>query len=759
MSDNNLGDSQEFKVSVLERNAVPILEPIPDQIANEDDPYRDDINLSFYDVDGNVVRVEISYEDVNKVDCVVSDGKLGFKPAFNFYGDAVCTVKITDNDGATDEKNVIIHVNPVNDPPVIDSYQPLNDQITIEEGNLEFSISWSDIDNYNSEVVRKWYVNTIEKWMGDSYIFDGSEKGVYNIKVVVDDGNKSAIKEWNLTVTGVIHAPTIDAYSPIEDIVKIAEDESLKFSVTALDLDNDILTYSWKLNGNEVSTNNNYIFNATEYVVGSYNVKVIVSDGQLTDDKEWELIVGDKPIADGFDGNTTDFSELNLDELDNIANVVLEKTGKGKIEFLESLNLEDVVDLDNTVKIKDGMVAVDTNRYPQLKDKRARITLFGSYNSIPKIYYNEGFTTNPSDINKECDFCELLSYDDFPTSNGKVIFEIPHLSSYKLGNSGIKYDLDKFDELSKCELDKQGNLDVKIKEPDNNDDFKVGETIKIEVEVENNNDEDKDVIVEAILYDIDKNDEIKKIESDDEEIDKKDDYKFELELEIPNDFDEKNNYILFVKAYEDGNEEQQCNYDIIKVNLEREKHEVVINEIKIMPEEVAVGGGFRAFIEIENIGREDEKDVYIKLENNELGINIESDKFKLDSKDKDSKSFSVKIPEDAKDGSYNLKTSVYYKGGSDSREGIFNIKEEEFVEEIIIPDQIKPVNITLKSKEAKIDEDGIGKSFIKTQTRVLNFIKKISLPRIGLPGIPSYLHGFLFGIVVLFTLVFLYKEI
>jgi len=347
--------------------------------------------------------------------------------------------------------------------------------------------------------------------------------------------------------------------------------------------------------------------------------------------------------------------------------------------------LSDVFDIDGYVKIEKGVVAIDSSNLPQL-NKKAVITLKNvGYKSIPKIYYNEGFTINENEIITECDFCNLISYDDFPTNNGEVIFEVSHFSSFKVGESGEEYDLSYFEDLDKCEEGIKGNLVVEIKEPDNGDDFKFGEKIEIEIVVDNNNEDDKDVIVEAILYNKDKDDGEEDVKSDEEEIEGKDDLSFDLEMNIPDDYDKSDDYILYVKAYEDGEEEIQCNYDIIDLDLERESHDVVINEIEIMPKEINCGGSVQVNVKVENIGTKDEDDVYIRLENPELGIDLESSKFELDDYDgkneKITKRFSLVIPENIKAKDYSLEGTVEFDDGSNSKLGILKIKDCEKVVE------------------------------------------------------------------------------
>jgi len=549
----------------------------------------------------------------------------------------------------------------------------------------------------------------------------------------------------------------LEIYFPEKEEIIISKAGDVDFNVIAKtgyneEIEKNKIKYKWYKNDELISGEDtnfySYYVNNNDY--GIYDIRAEVYDNYITREKEWTLIIG-KPIIDEdeFDGDTTNFSDITLDLLNNVPNVVFEKSVNGKIEFLENLDLRGVYDIDKNVKIENGVVAINTGdpTYSELS-KKARITLRNlRYNSIPIIYYSDGFTTNKNKINQECDFCNLINYTDFPTTNGEIIFEVKHFSSFTIKESGKIYDLDLFKDLDVCEIN--GNLKVNIKEPDNNDDFKFGDEIEIEVEVENNNNEDLDVIVEAILYNIDEDDEVEKVESKDEEINDNDEETFELKLKIPSNFDEDDDYILFVRAYEDDNEDEQCNYDLIDLSLEKEKHDVIIKEMKIMPNNVPEGGSFKALVEIENIGRKD-VDVYVRLENEELNINLESNKFKLKDDEIKNIRFDVIIPEDIESKDYDLKAVVYFDNEEVSKEGKLNVEKEEQIKRISVSEESFPIKLNIIKDVLNIKEDifePIINDFINVQEDVFSLTKKI----------PSCIHVILFLIVVGLALAVIYK--
>ncbi|MCP6727552.1 MAG: DUF5011 domain-containing protein [Patescibacteria group bacterium] len=461
--------------------------------------------------------------------------------------------------------------------------------------------------------------------------------------------------------------PNIVGFSPSETTPVIRAGESQDFSITTA---GNTLTYEWFVNSVlNSTTGSTFTFNSS--VVEDVNIRVNITDIlNNTAFKEWLLIVTEIPVTRTFTGGeTTDLSQVA--DISAVVDFTL-ATGEGKISFGdEVLDLSNVLDLDNNVKIENGIVAINTIKYTQL-DKPANITLTGlSYTSVPEIFYNAGFTTNANQITSKCDFCNIVSYTPSPTTDGTLVFEVEHFSSFKVGGSGEEFDLDLLDGLDKCDEGIQGNLEIDIKDPDEGDDFKIGEEIKIDVEVTNNADEDKDIIVEATLYNINDDDDEEQVESNDLKIDEGEDLDFELLLKVAENLEEKDDYLIFVKAYEEDEEDTQCNQEIVSVNIEREEHNVVIKNIMLNPQMIYQGKNLEIIVKVENIGSNDEDDVYISAESEELGISNRSEFFELEEFGEDDsssvKTLLIKTPYGAEEGTYEIKVRVNFDDGFDEK--------------------------------------------------------------------------------------------
>ena len=216
-------------------------------------------------------------------------------------------------------------------------------------------------------------------------------------------------------------------------------------------------------------------------------------------------------------------------------------------------------------------------------------------------------------------------------------------------------------------------LDIDLREPDNGDDIKPGDTLNIDVRVQNDDDTDMDVVVEAFLWNLDQNEEIASVEGDSVNINDGDTETYELELEIPksSDLDTDDSYVLYVKAYEDGDEDQNCNEESVNLDFEREAHATVVKQVTISPSTASCSETIDIKVDVENQGTRDEDDVYIQVKNNELNLDMESNLFDLDdfagNDESATKRFSFTVPNNAQAKDYLIEGIVYYNDGDDTQ--------------------------------------------------------------------------------------------
>ena len=190
---------------------------------------------------------------------------------------------------------------------------------------------------------------------------------------------------------------------------------------------------------------------------------------------------------------------------------------------------------------------------------------------------------------------------------------------------------------------------------------------EVEVEVSNDDDDNLDVAVEAILYNLDEDEDIVTFESDSQEIKDGDEETFEFELKVPRDFDgdEDDRYVMFIKATEDGDEDQNCNFESKNLDFKRENDDVIVRRATLIPNIAKPGDTIELVVDVENVGSNDQRDLYIEASNTDLGISLKSNEFDLDksgdSNDDLTRRFNINIPINAVDKDYVIDVAVIDK--------------------------------------------------------------------------------------------------
>ena len=227
-----------------------------------------------------------------------------------------------------------------------------------------------------------------------------------------------------------------------------------------------------------------------------------------------------------------------------------------------------------------------------------------------------------------------------------------------------------------CDFGQVGNdLRIDIKEPDSSDDFKPGESIRIEVDVDNEGTNDIRVQVDAFLFNEDGRN-LADTSSTTKRIADGEDESFDLNLFIPFDpdeIDEDEDLTLYVKAYDDEFEQLNCVQDKQGIDIKLEKEEIIIEEedSRLFPSVAACGDVVSATIKVVNIGEDDNDNVVISIDNTELGINERSDSFSIESfnskeENTATRQFQLNIPPGITEKRYNMRAKVSFDGGSDT---------------------------------------------------------------------------------------------
>jgi hypothetical protein len=224
-------------------------------------------------------------------------------------------------------------------------------------------------------------------------------------------------------------------------------------------------------------------------------------------------------------------------------------------------------------------------------------------------------------------------------------------------------------------------ISVKDKSSEKDWEWKPLDEVQVDVKVRFNsddNDDSTDGIIEIGLYDSENNEFIDLTVDPDTQIDVSLDEgestteTFTITVPVEDLEDSSGRYKLYVKFYEDGEEENICtdhqNSDYYQdIKITKNSYDVVLDNLEITTpvpcgQEIQVSG--TAY----NIGSHDEDRVIVNIYNKELGIDFKSDPFSLDSGDSKKVSFSFTIPANADEKSYQLRVwdSFRYKKSTDT---------------------------------------------------------------------------------------------
>ncbi len=240
---------------------------------------------------------------------------------------------------------------------------------------------------------------------------------------------------------------------------------------------------------------------------------------------------------------------------------------------------------------------------------------------------------------------------------------------------GDREEPESFDDIDACDAINEGIV-IDIRDPDDGDDFEIGETIEGKIKIKNNLDEDLDFDVEVHLYDLDEDESVEKVK-DDLDVDEGDSEEMEFELKIPDDI-EGEDFAIVVRV-EDGD---ICNIGYIEIEIEREDDRLKIDDINVV--EARKGERTSVIVKVQNIGADDQDDVQIEIVNTELGVKEITEEFELekfDDDDTETKTIEFLVPANATEKTYTFDVNVYYNGEEEN--GQFELRVVDGASEIV----------------------------------------------------------------------------
>ena len=742
--------SNNITLRVLPINDAPkLLEDIKTIEMDEDGMYELVLNELVYDPDS---ELEYSFENTSHITLELSEDSTSIliTPEENWYGEEEAEILIDDEEFEV-SLNFTIKINSVNDAPLIEEVEEqfalaggvigFSVFASDAEGE-EFEFLINDSRFVQDENNFEWQTTEEDFGVYEFLIsaYDGEVYGYKTVKVTVMQ--KVVINEIATGSEG-----WVEVYNP-EEIPFSMANCTLSNGVEELEMygtlnNKGFAAFGWNAledTGYIELTCNNIIVNRVEYedFNEEYNSLARIPDGSET----WEILDYPTRGVSNLDDVTKPEVELDspvegtlftedrevlfefyvIDNMDEeiecsiIANdKVLETAefenntlGSFYIDYLQdgvyTWNIE-CNDGSNTNKAsEDWMINISAPDNPVLNKIGNKVT---SENSELK------FTVSATDQDKDP---VALSVKKLPegasfvdNGNGKGTFiwkpNYNQSGSHKVefiaeDNTGLKDSEEitilvgntkeppKFSDAEACSI-KNNSIEITIKEPDEGDDFEIGETIEGTIRLKNKLDEDMEFDVEVHLYDIEEEESIEDIEEN-LDVDEGEYEEFDFNFTIPSDV-ESEDFAIYV--YVEG-EDDECNSNYVEVGIERKKHQVVISDIITDRESISPGEEIEVKVKIENQGRSDE-DVFILVEIPSLNVSQKSEEIEIEKygdKNKETEVFYLRIPEKAQYGYYDIKATVIYDDGENSAFNNIIITGTEKKEDIVIPSNVIKLN-------------------------------------------------------------------
>lgn len=287
-------------------NKPPSLSELPNITLSEDSQQLDAFNLSDYSSDPESDPLTYSILVNSNPNCGVSidaENLVDIIPLAEWSGVSYVVIEVSD--GRLTAMDVFtVNVTIVNDPLFIVDFSPLLYPEINETESQEFAITVSDVDNtlftyewnirYNDSVMSFSYPGGTS----DIFVYDTNyeSNGTHTVKVNVTDGENVVEKIWTLTVNNINRAPEIVDYSPLDPDLWFFEGIGQQtFTITIYDPDGDPLTVMWYKNNVLQQIGGNYTYSVGYMPPSIFEIKVIITDGELVDENIWTIHLMPEP--------------------------------------------------------------------------------------------------------------------------------------------------------------------------------------------------------------------------------------------------------------------------------------------------------------------------------------------------------------------------------------------------------------------------------------------------------------------------------
>lgn len=675
-------NTDKFTITVTGKNDAPkFLKEV--SISFEEDKTKN-VKLSDYvkDADNDDAELSIQVSGNEKVTITKDGENLVLSAEKDWHGSEEFDLTVKDPKGLSETKKILVLVTSVDDTAdisevVFDETETTTGEAIgpiTENENYELSIGVNNPEG--TEMTVKWSVDGVYKETDKStktkfnakYTFNAKGKAdEFIVKAVLTDktGTELGSKEWTITTTD---KPLDLAQFGVDESsianINSVKDLTLKNSYGEIKFKNNVdlssvakITDVVKLEDKLVAIDSSKVAGInkpatiTLYNTGLTN-PVIKKTTKFTSDKSQATeITTIKPVISGgtvtFDVNSfstyvvvenvpaaVEISAINVDSVDRntTINTTFTIKNSGSLNDLTNLKAE-LVNVDAKYNAKLGTVPATL-----APGGTATVTLTltipkeessGSH-SIGSVKVSSTEDTETADINL----------------NPKSVLTI----------ESVEVNGKKNGELS---LDKENEFEVKVKNDYTEDMNDVTVTVTI-LDVDGD-----DIDADADSFDLNNNGD-----HDTASI------KFDLSSENV-DEDE-----YTVKILVEGDADDDSTHETLqtmKVKVDRQKHQVLLNEIKLSSTILECNRLTSFDVELKNIGKSDEDDVQVKVKNTALGMDLTRDNIELDDYSGNDNTYDASFNlnlEGAAAGTYPVTVELYVNGKLEETESA-NVEVKE----------------------------------------------------------------------------------
>ena len=258
-----------------------VINPIGERIILEDTFDTISMFEHFQDPDGDNLIFTLSSNLNVEYSVDIDTGIMILTPDADWFGFREIWVTASDTTGRVAQTKFFFIVDPVNDPPIINSWSPIELNHGMREDSSQAFVVLNVTDPEFSILIYQWFLDG--KLVGPSNFFNYrpgyGDQGPHELKVtVIDEEDATAELTWNLDIQDVPRPPEGGIASPANN-AKFYTNEKVSFVGLFYDLDGDDITYQWYIDGKTQSTE--YTFDK-QLGEGKHDVRLVVSSGEFS---------------------------------------------------------------------------------------------------------------------------------------------------------------------------------------------------------------------------------------------------------------------------------------------------------------------------------------------------------------------------------------------------------------------------------------------------------------------------------------------